>query len=504
MSVFFRYVVLIFFLVTFTQATYQQHTVVLDAGSSGTRLHVYSYDKSKKLPKIDEIAVGKLTHKTKPGLASFVGDREGAVNAVEPLFKSAMSMIPGSHHASTPFYIRGTAGFRLVQADKVELLFKNLVEDMAKIQPFQFDIDKCKVLSGEEEGIYGWIALNYLRSSFGSDGNLINAEQTVGSLDLGGASTQIAFIPKSHEILADFFPLVINSHIYPAYTHSYLRYGQEEIENRFHRFLLTNHKKNNQESSLVAGNPEHYPEVVDPCMLEGDSVVSMFGSLNYTFVGKPDQKKCESLVEHLLNVDIECLAEPCAVHGEYQPLIPADMDFVAMSAFFYTIQGIGLCGEHENSWNGKLIEVLHASRDYCALTIADARHMKPNESDRYLRYYCLIGVYSYKLLSKGYGIADDSKQVTFQWKDKSGVDVSWTLGSMLYDASLIPLFQDVEPEVVHDHADWKMTVGTSIATLVFGIILGTFFVKKQLLGKSDHGETSNFKALLIDPDSQII
>lgn len=47
------------------------------------------------------------------------------------------------------------------------------------------------MITGQAEAYYGWIAVNYLLGTFsGDNGNA--AELGVGSLDLGGASTQIA------------------------------------------------------------------------------------------------------------------------------------------------------------------------------------------------------------------------------------------------------------------------------------------------------------------------
>ena len=43
------------------------------------------------------------------------------------------------------------------------------------------------------EGVYGWIAVNYMLGRF--DHNFIepNRQTTVGALDMGGASTQITY-----------------------------------------------------------------------------------------------------------------------------------------------------------------------------------------------------------------------------------------------------------------------------------------------------------------------
>lgn len=50
---------------------------------------------------------------------------------------------------------------------------------------------KVGVITGQAEAYYGWVAVNYLLGTFGAD----TGDKTgisAGSLDLGGASTQIA------------------------------------------------------------------------------------------------------------------------------------------------------------------------------------------------------------------------------------------------------------------------------------------------------------------------
>ena len=53
-----------------------------------------------------------------------------------------------------------------------------------------------RIITGEEEGLFGWIAVNYLMDGFGPSNS---DRSTYGFLDMGGASTQIAFEPGPEE-----------------------------------------------------------------------------------------------------------------------------------------------------------------------------------------------------------------------------------------------------------------------------------------------------------------
>ena len=68
------------------------------------------------------------------------------------------------------------------------------------------DQNWARVLSGEEEGAFGWLAANFILGTIPAPHTAAKAggwPQPVGALDMGGASTQITFHPKTEEILAN-------------------------------------------------------------------------------------------------------------------------------------------------------------------------------------------------------------------------------------------------------------------------------------------------------------
>ncbi|MGH0165209.1 UNVERIFIED_CONTAM: hypothetical protein FKN15_048495 [Acipenser sinensis] len=73
------------------------------------------------------------------------------------------------------------------------------VGQMIVSYPFKFQSDH--ILSGVEEGAYGWIAINYLLSSFikySYEGKWLHPKnrKILGALNVGDASTQITFTPE--------------------------------------------------------------------------------------------------------------------------------------------------------------------------------------------------------------------------------------------------------------------------------------------------------------------
>ena len=165
---------------------------------------------------------------------------------------------------------------------------------------FLFTNDSSKIITGEEEGSCGWITVNYLKkvlqeknevntlnlfcgilfrtpfikpptgsgrphfssSQFSLTLNDLNAvlfiylfsliffyvfkediKESSGALDLGGASTQITFVPRNTSFQTSLQHFKLYGKDYPVYTKTYLCYGLNEIFRRFLAQLAKVRKK---------------------------------------------------------------------------------------------------------------------------------------------------------------------------------------------------------------------------------------------------------------------
>ena len=61
------------------------------------------------------------------------------------------------------------------------------------LNPFLFKNSFAIIASGEEEATFDWLGVNFIANKLDNDNSIDN---TYGSLDLGGQSTQIAFAVK--------------------------------------------------------------------------------------------------------------------------------------------------------------------------------------------------------------------------------------------------------------------------------------------------------------------
>ncbi|KAK5880322.1 hypothetical protein CesoFtcFv8_023360 [Champsocephalus esox] len=199
------------------------YSVMFDAGSTGTRIHVYTFihGGSEELPVLDN----EMFHSIKPGLSAYADSPEMAGHTVRMLLKVAKKTVPRLEWKRTPLFLRATAGLRLLSAERARLLLEQ-VQHVFDESPFLVPDDSVSIMNGTNEGILAWISVNYLTGHLNA-----HSERTVGILDLGGGSTQITFLPKLRKTIesvpvADYVAKYdISNSTFELYTYSYLGNG---------------------------------------------------------------------------------------------------------------------------------------------------------------------------------------------------------------------------------------------------------------------------------------
>jgi Golgi nucleoside diphosphatase len=81
---------------------------------------------------------------------------------IRPLLEFASTHIPEQYHKETPLYILATAGMRLLSKPKQDLILSSLRKGIISEYPFLFPEGNLEIISGRQEGIYQWLAINYV------------------------------------------------------------------------------------------------------------------------------------------------------------------------------------------------------------------------------------------------------------------------------------------------------------------------------------------------------
>ena len=313
--------------------------VVLDMGSSGTRARIHSWEQSVAMTEfVPEDSADKDALEISPGLADVrPADIDGYLR---PLIAQAVRWIPAEAAPSTRIRAFATAGMRALASPEQEAIWAAVREVLADrdASPFLFDPADATTISGNLEGLFGFLAVNFILEVAAE----APAEQLVGAMDLGGASVELAFAPDGGApIMADAYRTVINERAIQVYSHSYMNAGQDVARRRLAEQLL----RMGAYGGLQDGRP-----VENPCLSVGYLENRTIEGASVQFIGVGDYERCLSLMDTLLHPDYECLQRPCAAMGVYQPTLPRGRhSLVAYSAFFYTVNGLGLLGWGEAS-----------------------------------------------------------------------------------------------------------------------------------------------------------
>lgn len=460
---------------------HSHYGVILDAGSSGTRIYVYKWKDEawavKHASAADLRSLPRLTlkksKKIHPGVSSFA-DRPASAGPdhLESLLDVARHEAPAALVPETPVFVMATAGVRFLPRDKQAALLRAICSYLQANTTF--DLSDCKshvqVIPGETEGLYGWIAANYLLGGFDRPDEHAHGKghHTYGFLDMGGASAQIAFAPNATEAArhADDLKLVRMRRLdgspveYRVFTATWLGFGANKARSRY-------------VDSLQDTYGASADEIPDPCIprglrttLAGQPVDADEAAHGQILVGTGVFAECLRKTYPLLGKDAPCADDPCLLDGQHVPAIDFDMNhFVGVSEYWHTTHGV--FGKGHKAYD--LATYQHAviafcNRDWSAIAAdLDRRKKTPEKVAEDAREVCFKASWLINVLHDGIGIPrvgldgvpgtginatrgaaakakDGGFPDPFQPVDNiDGIEVSWTLGKMvLYAAGQIP------------------------------------------------------------------
>jgi len=392
-----------------------QYALMIDAGSTGSRIHVYRFNYCNLSPTLED----EIFKEIKPGLSAFPDDPKEAADSLEPLLQLAMNKIPKELHDCTPIAVKATAGLRLLGEEKSNIILKAVEDKIRKEYPFNLPKENgVIVMGGADEGVYAWITVNFLLNKIGSEEKL----DTVAVMDLGGGSTQIVFEPLTIDHLQYPIPesdegyrveLKFGNHNYILYQHSYLGYGLMEARKSIIRKMINPDDLNNEGSSVNKCFPNTFNN--DVTVKDTDDTVTVTGSDQINF------RDCyKSIKSVLFNKTASCQTKPCSFDGIYQPSITETFNNNDIYAFSYfydrtTVLGMGL--------NPEIEDIAELARKVCQ---NDSMFKDKIKDDP---YFCLDLTYLYTLLSYGYDIKTDKKIVLA--KKINDIETGWCLGATI-------------------------------------------------------------------------
>ncbi|KAG9354447.1 hypothetical protein JZ751_001157 [Albula glossodonta] len=409
-----------------------QYGMVIDAGSTHTALYLYKWPggKENNTGVVSQVLVCDVEG---PGISSYAPDPPAAGQSLTTCLDDTEAAIPTSQRTSAPIYLGATAGMRLLQMQNVTQAERVMDEVTKTIKKYPFDFKGARILSGTEEGAYGWITINYLLEGFikySFEGEWLKPKggKFLGALDMGGSSTQISFKPKDPvKDPTSAAHLRLYGFDYSVYTHSYLCYGNDQAMKRLQRNNISQpitHPCYHQDFTLTLTLDDLYNS---PCI---EKTGTFDPKVSVTFQGSSDPIQCLVVVKTLFNFSDCSFAPDCAFNGVYQP--PVNGNFFAFSAYYYTFDFLGLAPQ------APLPQVNSTIETFCKKDWATVKAEHPDVKEKYLLDYCASANYMMTLLQEGYKFDQSNWNNIFFQKKVADTDIGWTLGYMLNLSSLIP------------------------------------------------------------------
>lgn len=382
--------------------------VVIDAGSTGSRVHIFEFERKDG----ELIIETEYVHRVQPGLSSFADHPDEAVSSVKQLLDVAVSRVPRRYHSCTSVTLKATAGLRLLPEAKSQSILDKVRRFIETKTPFTNR--GVSIISGNEEGVYGWMTVNYLLGRVFS-----TTKPSVAIMEMGGASAQLVFEAGRED--GEWVPynyvshLRINGRSIVLYHHSYLGLGLNEARRRVYKAASTNElqKQQNSRTTFPCFPPQFAVGTEDRITLEGGSEAGMqsYDECRRAVVGALLPSTAPSRV---------CQHRQCGIDGVPQPeLLPETHSILAFSYFFDRLKPFLRSNDH--SGDLRVAGVRQAGVEVCNT----ANHSQNKETT------CLDLVYMYAYLHDGLGLPDDA--VLSVRESINGKHITWSLGaSLLY------------------------------------------------------------------------
>jgi len=485
--------------------------IIIDAGSTGSRLFLYRWKATseKELiqiePVLDEYHQ-PIVKKVSPGLSSF-GSKPGDAPAyIKPLIDYAYEYIPSSHRDSASFYLFATAGMRLLSAEQQDAVMNSLHSGLPKFTKLTIIPENIRVIDGTWEGIYNWIAVNYILGRFKSieeelpvSGN--KRKSTVGMIDMGGASTQIAFELPDDSFKSDVQVINLGAHDtddlfrYHVFVTTFLGFGVNEGSKKYENYL--------KKKIYVDNSTTDVSYVRDGCL--PTNLMRLVTNDDGTQFLRKGTGEWDSCVESIKNILAEESPKCPPTHQCYfggvlaPPVELSSIELYGFSEYWYSVEDVLALGGAYNHSNFEERAKSFCSQRWPVIKAKAKAQLYPRADEERLETQCFKSAWIHAILHDGFYVSENRHK--FQSANKIGdQEVQWALGAMIYHQRYFPL--------TYENSIQTNTLQSGfykIFTYIF-IILLVFFVGYifcyQMNKSSDRKSSSAFNYnRLMDPES---
>jgi GDA1/CD39 (nucleoside phosphatase) family len=348
-----------------------QNILVVDIGSSGSRLHQYNFvlDNNNFPVDIHET----FTRSINPGLSQVPLSQESINSYFDALFTNSNII------QNIKVYVYATAGMRLLSAEQQQQYYAYVQNWFAQQRALK--LIELRTISGSDEALFAWLAVN-------DKLNLLQdpEQKMVGIIEVGGASTQIAFpVDIDYGALDNVVKVKLYQREIVLFAHSFLGLGLNQFAS--------------VHNDLSACYPKNYP-------LES----GLMGNGNAYF--------CQQELAQILSqqYDVANVVAPAMQHKAVDT-------WYALGAIRYLVmQGFLTYNSNQFALQDLINDV---DGLLCQKSWSDLQQITSNLN--HLSLSCFLGSYFYALSVDAYGI---SANQNINWLDTTQ-NADWPLGALL-------------------------------------------------------------------------
>ncbi|KAI3729196.1 hypothetical protein L6452_17849 [Arctium lappa] len=392
----------------------KRYRIVIDGGSTGSRIHVFEYVIEDGGPVFDfggKNGLGSM--RISPGLSAFAEDPETAGGSLLELLTFARKRVPEKEWGKTEVRLMATAGLRILDSGVQELILESC-RNVLRASGFEFRDGWASVISGSDEGVYAWVVANYALGTLGGDPG-----ETTGIIELGGASAQVTFV--SREPIPTEFSQRVNfgKLSYNLYSHSLLHFGQNIAFDLLQESIVANGTRLVDPCSPKGYEHNVMTEKLAPTLVKNEQLSNLQASGNFS--------ECISASLSLLQKGKdECAYEKCYIGSTFIPKLEGK--FLATENFFHTSKFFGL------SPRTFLSEMKVAGQKFCEEDWSNLKMKYLGFPEEDLHRYCFSSAYIVALLHNSLGIALDDERIGYANK-VNDIPLDWALGAFILQSA---------------------------------------------------------------------
>ncbi len=359
------------------------YVIIIDAGSTGSRIHVFSLQEGLDGYKL----LNDDFYPLEPGLSSYGKDPKQAAASLKPLLDFAREKIPNDKHGSTVVQVKATAGLRVLSEEVANNILQEVDSFVRNNYKFHVLPKIAEIMDGNDEGVFAWISLNYFLENWKPE------PMNTAALDLGGGSFQLVFQTKNAEALppdarSNVMQLPIAGMSRSVYVKSFLGMGLKEARVK----------------AMKKTEIDGVQKLTSPCLPEKYSGEWEDRGSTYQLQGNPSSsyENCLQSMKDTFDGSITAIEEL------------ATKDFYAFSYIYDKAKDAGLVSDVE----GGVVQV----NDFEKIAKEACQAQLVNQ-----RFQCLDTVYINYLFSFAFKMPADFKLHVV--KKVNGEEIAWALGA---------------------------------------------------------------------------